>query len=408
MPLHRLTATTAVVGAVAALWATAACSAPTIDQAAPAPSVPPASLGPTAAASSATSPGNPPPESTPTPSRAAAAPSQATEQSRATPTEGTTPTESEPSPAQSQAPPSEPMPSQRAEALLSKGARGGQVRELQHRLRQLDWFSGDITGIFGSMTVAAVQGFQAKRGLSETGEVDHLTWDRLVMMTKKPSDDELHNRLQPGPAIMKQGTKGDKVRQLQARLKQIAWFSTDVTGVYGPATVAAVRAFQAKRAIPVTGEVDKGTWGRLTAMTRTPNDNELHNVKPKPSSAGLDSRCLTGRALCVSKRTNKLVWVINGRPQLRVDVRFGSQELPTRNGVFSVGWKSRNHVSSLYKTPMPFAMFFSGGQAVHYSPDFAARGYRGASHGCVNVRDRQVIEGLFNTVQVGDKVIVYG
>ena len=32
---------------------------------------------------------------------------------------------------------------------------------------------------------------------------------------------------------------------------------------------------------------------------------------------------------------------------------------------------------------MPFAMFFSGGQAVHYSPDFAAVGYAGASHGCV-------------------------
>ena len=36
---------------------------------------------------------------------------------------------------------------------------------------------------------------------------------------------------------------------------------------------------------------------------------------------------------------------------------------------------------------MPYAMFFSGGQAVHYSPDFAARGYNGASHGCVNVRN---------------------
>jgi lipoprotein-anchoring transpeptidase ErfK/SrfK len=56
---------------------------------------------------------------------------------------------------------------------------------------------------------------------------------------------------------------------------------------------------------------------------------------------------------------------------------------------------------------MPFAMFFSGGQAVHYSPDFAAHGYNGASHGCVNVRDRQAIEHLFDTVRVGDKVIVY-
>ena len=56
---------------------------------------------------------------------------------------------------------------------------------------------------------------------------------------------------------------------------------------------------------------------------------------------------------------------------------------------------------------MPYAMFFSGGQAVHYSPDFAARGYSGASHGCVNVRNLGGIQALFASAQVGDKVIVY-
>jgi lipoprotein-anchoring transpeptidase ErfK/SrfK len=116
---------------------------------------------------------------------------------------------------------------------------------------------------------------------------------------------------------------------------------------------------------------------------------------------------VTGRALCISKSTNALVWVVDGKPQMRMDVRFGSQELPTREGSFSVGWKSRNHVSTIYHTKMPYAMFFSGGQAVHYSPDFAARGYNGASHGCVNVRNLSGIQSLFNDVRVGDKVIVY-
>jgi lipoprotein-anchoring transpeptidase ErfK/SrfK len=56
---------------------------------------------------------------------------------------------------------------------------------------------------------------------------------------------------------------------------------------------------------------------------------------------------------------------------------------------------------------MPLAMFFSGGQAVHYSSDFAAVGYAGASHGCVNVRDYDALAVLFGEVQVGDKVVVY-
>ena len=90
-----------------------------------------------------------------------------------------------------------------------------------------------------------------------------------------------------------------------------------------------------------------------------------------------------------------------------MDVRFGSDRTPTREGWFSVGWKSRHHVSSIYHTAMPYAMFFSGGQAVHYSSDFAARGYNGASHGCVNVRDRAGIRALFDSVSIGDKVVVY-
>jgi hypothetical protein len=52
-------------------------------------------------------------------------------------------------------------------------------------------------------------------------------------------------------------------------------------------------------------------------------------------------------------------------------------------------------------------MFFSGGQAVHYSPDFAATGYNGASHGCVNVRDYAGIAALFDEVALGDQVVVY-
>ncbi|MFT3888584.1 MAG: L,D-transpeptidase [Arachnia sp.] len=124
-------------------------------------------------------------------------------------------------------------------------------------------------------------------------------------------------------------------------------------------------------------------------------------------AGSIDSRCLTGRVLCISKKDRKLRWMVGGEIKKTFDVRFGSPKTPTRNGAFRVNWKSRNHVSSLYHSKMPFAMFFSGGQAVHYSSDFAARGYAGASHGCVNVRDYDGIKKLFDTVRVGDKVIVY-
>ncbi|NUU22949.1 MAG: L,D-transpeptidase [Streptomycetaceae bacterium] len=131
-------------------------------------------------------------------------------------------------------------------------------------------------------------------------------------------------------------------------------------------------------------------------------------TKPPAKPVGnLDPRCMTGRAMCIDKTTRKLTWVIDGVPQYSFEVRFGSAELPTREGAFAVFQKSKDHVSTLYHTSMPYAMFFSGGQAVHYSPDFAANGYNGASHGCVNVRNKALIMQLFAESRIGDKVIVY-
>ncbi|HEY9412040.1 MAG TPA: peptidoglycan-binding protein [Jiangellaceae bacterium] len=333
-----------------------------------------------------------------------------------TPTPTDTPTES-PTPTAVPAPPVTPAPTTPVPTtppapalLMAPGTHGDQVRELQSRLKQISWYTPDITGQYDTVTADAVSGFQGKRELPQTGSVDQATWDKLVAMTRTPTDDEKHNRLVPGPAILGPGDSGDQVRELQARLKQISWYSGDVTPDYGETTRAAVAGFQTKRSIPSTGEVDQRTWDKLVAMTSTPTDDELHNRESENNGggdAGLDPRCTTGRALCIDKTSRSLRWVVNGEVLMTLDVRFGSELTPTREGAFQVNSKSRDHVSSLYHTPMPYAMFFSGGQAVHYSADFAANGYNGSSHGCANVRDRGAIASLFDQVSVGDKVIVY-
>lgn len=318
--------------------------------------------------------------------------------------------EPQPTPAETETVRPEPEAPPAPPALLEQGASGDPVRDLQHRLLQLEWFDGKITGSYGDATRLAVEGFQTKRGLRATGAVDQATLDVLNAMTRQPTQDEMYNVLRPGPAILAPGSKGDDVKDLQARLKQIGWFHDAIAETYGPKTTEAVRGFQEKRQIPVTGEVDQRTLDRLYGMTRKPTSDELNNVVPEkaPTPAMvLDDRCLQGRVICISKSQRRLAWVIDGKIQSTMDVRFGSVQTPTRNGVFSVYWKSRDHVSSLYDSPMPFALFFSGGQAVHYSADFAARGYDGASHGCVNVRDKQAVMALFDASREGDKVVVY-
>jgi lipoprotein-anchoring transpeptidase ErfK/SrfK len=202
------------------------------------------------------------------------------------------------------------------------------------------------------------------------------------------------------------GDRGPRVRALQARLAQIDWYQPAPTGTYDAHTTEAVRGFQAKRGLRASGTVDRRTIARLRAMTTEPTRAQLRGVlgnRPGP----LDERCTTGRVLCVDKSSRTLRWVVDGEVRQTLDTRFGGPGLETREGSFSVARMSRDHVSSLYDTSMPFAMFFSGGQAVHYSPDFAAVGYAGSSHGCVNVRDHEGIAWLFDQVRLGDRVVVY-
>ncbi|WP_215910397.1 L,D-transpeptidase family protein [Streptomyces coffeae] len=208
------------------------------------------------------------------------------------------------------------------------------------------------------------------------------------------------------PAVIAVGTSGERVRELQARLRQLDLFGRNPTGYYGPVTRESVLSYQRGHGLVATGSVDRRTWSSLCSRSRPPARDELYPPTTLPP-AKPDRRCLTGRVLCISKSSRTLSWMIDGRVVSAMDVRFGSQYTPTREGLFQVNFKSRDHVSTIYHTPMPYAMFFSGGQAVHYSADFAARGYAGASHGCVNVRDKKKIASVFGQVRAGDKVVVF-
>ena len=107
----------------------------------------------------------------------------------------------------------------------------------------------------------------------------------------------------PGPRILGPGDHGPKVRELQSRLRQIAWYFGNVTDDYGPSTTAAVKGFQKKREIAVTGYVDQRTLNRLAAMTRTPTARRARQPVPRRhlDQGALDPRCTTaGRCASTS------------------------------------------------------------------------------------------------------------
>lgn len=211
------------------------------------------------------------------------------------------------------------------------------------------------------------------------------------------------------------GTSGDQVAKLQARLAGAGHFNHKVTGYYGEVTAAAVKAFQSANGLEATGLVDQQTLDAVMALpepvaTPEPKATESSETKQTTSSvegSNLDPRCMTGKAMCIDKTRQRLYWVVNGQVVDSFSTRTGREGLATREGEFNVFRMEQNSWSNLYKVNMPYAMYFSGGQAVHYSSDFAQNGYGAGSHGCVNLRDRSGIAWLYSQVSIGDKVVVY-
>jgi len=196
---------------------------------------------------------------------------------------------------------------------------------------------------------------------------------------------------------LRKGHYGLKVARLQDRLSWLGYEIDDSNvqrQAYGKSTAAALKSFQAKNWLPVTGKTNKKTWRTLKRISEPVGILPLRCTEVK-------------KALCIDKTSRTLRLVVKGKVKIITDARFGAPGMETGEGVFSVKEKSYNHTSSLYGSWMPRAMFFNGDEAVHYSPDFASVGYRTGSHGCVGVRDLDVATRLFEKVDIGTRVYVY-
>ena len=64
-------------------------------------------------------------------------------------------------------------------------------------------------------------------------------------------------------ATYKRDSKGDQVKQIQARLKELGHYSGVVDGKFGPGTEKAVKAFQAAEHLDADGKVGPKTWAVL-------------------------------------------------------------------------------------------------------------------------------------------------
>lgn len=69
------------------------------------------------------------------------------------------------------------------QALSQQGSRGQEVRNIQSRLKAWGYYTGEVDGIYGSRTVAAVKKFQKKHGLRVDGIAGPATLNAIGLPT---------------------------------------------------------------------------------------------------------------------------------------------------------------------------------------------------------------------------------
>ncbi|MCC7410342.1 MAG: peptidoglycan-binding protein [Gammaproteobacteria bacterium] len=284
-----------------------------------------------------------------------------------------------------------------------------QVRELQVRLRHAKYLAiYDVGGHFGALTRAAVVKFQRDQGLRPSGAVDQSTWNALLARSRAPTAAELNNT--DVGSWFTAPTQPGYVKELQHRLRQVGLYQGGVHGVFDDATREAIGAWRARIGLPVSEVMDERTWAQLIRRTRNPSYAALFDAPPASTLAQeLDPRCMTGKVVCISKRQRKMSYVVDGKAFFTREARFAMPGWDSPEGDFRIWYMNSDTVSTIFgeRVPMPYAIFYQGNVAIHYSQDFADKSYESGSHGCSQLRDYQGAKWLYEQVKVGDRVVVY-
>ncbi|MGD2181367.1 peptidoglycan-binding protein [Lusitaniella coriacea] len=119
---------------------------------------------------------------------------------------------------------------------LKPGDRGKPVRVLQHLLKELGYFEGEIDGDYGESTQTAVTNFQTSVGLDANGISDPQTWEQIKAAHQEKGESAESDR--DSTEAQKQPRRGSR--------KRLVWIGGGlllVTGIVGSLLFMLLKAF---------------------------------------------------------------------------------------------------------------------------------------------------------------------
>ena len=221
------------------------------------------------------------------------------------PTPTSTPTPP-PTPAATPAPTPDPQATQSPYKTLKKGVSGDAVKKLQSKLKELGYFDGTIGGNYQDKTATAVKKYQRAKGLEETGVATPELQAMLFAETKAApaptaaptaapaatAEPVSQPTAVPAPtaqptaapkyAPLKYGDKGDEVKKLQSRLKELGFFDGNIGGNYLDQTVAAVKKYQKSIGVEADGVASSALLEKLYVTRVKPAATPAPQATPVP------------------------------------------------------------------------------------------------------------------------------
>ena len=162
---------------------------------------------------------------------------------------------------------------------LRPGDSGDDVRSVQARLQQLGYYTGVLDGKYGTGTTSAVYQFQLRNNINADGKAGTVTNAILFSQnaipaastttaapattapaTNAPATDAPAATQTPAPQysvptrILRPGDEGEDVRNVQARLQELGYYTGILDGKYGTGTTNAVYQFQLRNGINADGK----------------------------------------------------------------------------------------------------------------------------------------------------------
>ena len=265
-------------------------------------------------------------------------------------------------------------------ASVQIGFNGQEVRNIQKRLKELGYYTGSVDGDFGTATDKAVKAFQKANGLTADGKIGPKTMEALNSSkavragttatpkttakrtaTPKPTATPKKTAT-PKPTatpavgtytLLKKGSRGNSVTQLQQRLISLHYLTGSADGIYGTGTESAVKAFQKANGLTADGIAGSATQKKLYSSSAKAAATAKPTATPKPDSASEVLRLgSTGdNVKKMQKRLVELGYLTSG-----VDGEFGLKTYSAvyafqqRNGLAADGVAGSATLTKLYSS----------------------------------------------------------